>query len=326
MRRHTSFDSAQDVPLLTTKLYIPPPRPTLVSRPRLIEQLNAGMTRNLTLISAPAGFGKTTLLSEWVAGSERPAALAVGPLFFVHIPQPKRADEGRAQKQSIWADLGDGLRYLRGWSGLMVLIGFALIFKIALTPAISLIPVLVYKHFGGGAAQLSLVEAVAGIGIIMGGLLLSIWGGFKRKITTVMTAITIFSLSFLVLGLTPAGMFGVALVSMFVVGLMVPMIDGPVMAILQGTVAPEMQGRVFTMMNSLLNLTGPISLAFAGPVSDWLGLQVWYVAAGVLCGVLGVLGFFIPAIMNIEKNNNGAAAFGEKMPTANVVSVPMATN
>ncbi len=54
-------------PLLTTKLYIPPPRPTLVSRPRLIERLNAGHHRKLTLVTAPAGFGKTTLLSEWAS-------------------------------------------------------------------------------------------------------------------------------------------------------------------------------------------------------------------------------------------------------------------
>ena len=50
-------------PLLRTKLYIPPPRPELVSRPRLIERLNAGLHRKLTLVSAPAGFGKTTLVS-----------------------------------------------------------------------------------------------------------------------------------------------------------------------------------------------------------------------------------------------------------------------
>ena len=63
-----------NTPLLTTTLYIPPPRPTLVSRPRLIERLNAGLHRKLTLVSAPAGFGKTTLMSEWAAGCGRPVA------------------------------------------------------------------------------------------------------------------------------------------------------------------------------------------------------------------------------------------------------------
>ncbi len=60
-------------PILATKLYIPPPRPKVVLRPRLIERLNEGLPlgRKLTLISAPAGFGKTTLVSEWVAGCER---------------------------------------------------------------------------------------------------------------------------------------------------------------------------------------------------------------------------------------------------------------
>jgi LuxR family maltose regulon positive regulatory protein len=60
--------------LLSTKLFIPKPRPDLVSRPRLIEQLNDGLRRKLTLISAPAGFGKTTLVSEWVANCGRPVA------------------------------------------------------------------------------------------------------------------------------------------------------------------------------------------------------------------------------------------------------------
>ena len=61
-------------PLLKTKLFVPPARPELISRPRLIERLNEGLDRRLTLVSAPAGFGKTTLLSEWVAGAGRPVA------------------------------------------------------------------------------------------------------------------------------------------------------------------------------------------------------------------------------------------------------------
>ncbi len=64
------------VPILATKLYIPPPRPKVVLRPRLIERLNEGLSAGfkLTLISAPAGFGKTTLVSEWLAGCQRPVA------------------------------------------------------------------------------------------------------------------------------------------------------------------------------------------------------------------------------------------------------------
>src|SRR5512142_843519 len=63
-------------PTLATKLYIPPPRPQVVLRPDLIEWLNAGLAaeHKLSLISAPAGFGKTTLVSEWAAGCERPVA------------------------------------------------------------------------------------------------------------------------------------------------------------------------------------------------------------------------------------------------------------
>ena len=63
-------------PILATKLYIPPPKPKIVARPALIEKLNDSLSagRKLTLISAPAGFGKTTLLSEWGAGCGRPVA------------------------------------------------------------------------------------------------------------------------------------------------------------------------------------------------------------------------------------------------------------
>ncbi len=61
-------------PILATKLYIPPPRSRVVHRPHLNERLNEGLYRKLTLVSAPAGFGKTTLISEWVAGCDQAVA------------------------------------------------------------------------------------------------------------------------------------------------------------------------------------------------------------------------------------------------------------
>ena len=250
------------------------------------------------------------------------AALAIVPLIFASVPQPERAEPETTQKSSIWADIREGMRYIRGWPGLMTLIGSAMIVKIALTPAFSLLPLLVSKHFNGGAAQLGLLEALTGVGILVGGLLLSVWGGFRRKIHTIMMGVLILGLSLLVLGLTPGDMFWAALVSMAIAGLMIPLVDGPIMAILQGNVAPEMQGRVFTLMSSLLWTTSPFSLAVAGPISDGLGLQVWYVVAGVLCQAMGLAGFFLPAMMNIEENNQrmggsqGAAGSASVVATA----------
>jgi LuxR family maltose regulon positive regulatory protein len=70
------YNQSMPTPILATKLYIPAPRSKIVFRPRLIERLNEGLSasRKLTLISAPAGFGKTTLISEWIAGCQRPVA------------------------------------------------------------------------------------------------------------------------------------------------------------------------------------------------------------------------------------------------------------
>jgi ATP/maltotriose-dependent transcriptional regulator MalT len=70
-KREYGYNCSISTPILATKLYLPPPRPNVVLRPRLIERLNEGLDRKLTLISAPAGFGKTTLVSEWLAGCQR---------------------------------------------------------------------------------------------------------------------------------------------------------------------------------------------------------------------------------------------------------------
>ena len=86
-------------PLLATKLYIPPPRAKIVLRPRLVERLNEGLSGKLTLISAPAGFGKTTLVSEWIS------SLTPNP-FAKH---PGGAPEGRGEEMKVaWLSLDEG--------------------------------------------------------------------------------------------------------------------------------------------------------------------------------------------------------------------------
>jgi LuxR family maltose regulon positive regulatory protein len=101
-------------PLLTTKLYIPPPRPNLVERPRLVKRLDEGLSlgHRLTLVSAPAGFGKTTLLSEWVqaiGGATPPIAVAWLSLDEGDKDPTRFLAYLVAALQSVEEDLGQGL-------------------------------------------------------------------------------------------------------------------------------------------------------------------------------------------------------------------------
>jgi DHA3 family macrolide efflux protein-like MFS transporter len=231
------------------------------------------------------------------------AALAIAPLLFVRLPQPVRSEE--AAGTSVLADMREGFRYVWRWPGLMGMIALALVVKVALTPAFSLVPLLVRQHLGGDASQLGLLEAVGGVGMVAGGLVLGIWGGFRRKIYTAMVGVVLLGVGFLALGSCPATLFWLALTSFLVIGFVIPMIDGSTMAIIQGTVSPAMHGRVMTTMISLLSVTSPISLAVAGPVAGWLGLRSWYFLAAALCIAAGAAGFVIPAIVNIEENAGG---------------------
>ena len=227
--------------------------------------------------------------------------LAILPLIVVNVPLPKSAQASGDEVAGFWSELSTGLRYVMSWRGLLVIIFMAMVIKIALTPAFSLLPLLVSDYFGGGAIQLGLLEAIVGIGMLLGGLILSVWGGFRRRIYTSLTGVIAMGFSLLILGLTPAGLFGLALASVFVVGLTATMVDGPIMAVLQTAVAPEVQGRVFTVTGSLIAVTSPLGLVVAGPLTDLIGLTTWYLIAGVACILLGALLFFVPDVVYIEE-------------------------
>jgi len=232
------------------------------------------------------------------------AFLAILLLFFIHVPQPEQSmAKGRMTAQSLFADLRLGLRYILDWKGLVALIGIALVFKIALSPAFYLLPLFVNQHFHGDAAQYALVESIAGIGMVLGGLLLGIWGGFKHRIWTIGFAMCGLGLCFIAVSQLETNQFNIFLAIFFVLSMMIPMIDGPFLAILQAHIPPDYQGRVLTLTSSLLNLTTPIGLSVAGPLSDHIGIRFWYALAGVLCVLSMLAAVFIPQVRNIEKNH-----------------------
>jgi DHA3 family macrolide efflux protein-like MFS transporter len=230
------------------------------------------------------------------------AAIAIAIVAMTHIPrQEKLASNGGNWFSTVMQDMKDGLRYVMQWKAMVLLVAIALVFKAALSPAFSLIPLLVYEYLQGNAAQYSLVEVVGGVGIILGGLLLGVWGGFKQQVWTIFLGLFGVGAGIFLMGLLPAGGFIWMLPLMFVVGFTVPLVDGPFGAIMQSAVDNAYQGRVMTLLGSILNLSGPIGLAMAGPVSDRFGLQVWYLTAGLLIFACLMFGLFNKTVMRVEE-------------------------
>lgn len=237
------------------------------------------------------------------------AALAVIPLFFFTIPNPPRQQaqaEGSTAKTSYWQDLRQGLLYVVKWPGLLGVILMAMLLNFLLVPGGSFTPLLVTKIFGKGVVELGWTETIFGVGMIAGGLVLGAWGGFKRKIHTSLMGVLGISLGVILIGVAPSNQFFMLLIGMFILGFTQVFANGPLGAIFQSAVDHDMQGRVFSLVNAGATAMMPLSLMIAGPLSDWLGLRVWYWIGGVLCLVVTIIAFFTPAIIHIEDQHKAA--------------------
>ena len=237
------------------------------------------------------------------------AALAILPLLFIPIPQPERIEEPtQPEKPSLLNDIGVAMRYIRSWPGLVAILAMALFLNFLLVPTGALLPLLVTEHFKKGAIDLGLLESAEGFGIIAGGIILSIWGGFKRKITTSVLGIIGLGLGVMLTGLAPANLFYLAIAGSALLGFMIPITNGPIGAILQSVIRRDMQGRVMSLVSSAATAISPLGLLLAGPLSDWLGIRVWFWAGGFICISIGAMALFIPTIMEIENNRETSPA------------------
>jgi DHA3 family macrolide efflux protein-like MFS transporter len=225
------------------------------------------------------------------------ALIAVGPLFFIHIPQPVRSS---ASTRNVLTDMKEGFVFLWERKTILKIIGIALLLNMLIGPAFSLMPLLVIQHFKGDAIQLAWLQSVSGIGLISGGLLLGIWGGFKRRVMTAFTALTLSGFGVIGIGLAPENMLHVAVASIFVFGFMNSVSNSCFFTINQILIPNELQGRVFTLVMSGSVAVMPVGLAMAAPVAEVIGINSWFLIAGGSTVLAGLYGLLTPSIRNIE--------------------------
>ena len=286
------------------------------------EQLSrvAGMNQTLqgvlNIAAPPLGALVVGLLPMWgvMMLDVATAGIAIIPLLFVAIPQPENVSVEVVTPKALLRDVRDGLRYVLAWPGMVAVLLMATVINFLLNPTGTLTPLLITRHFEGGVWHLSAMESAWGVGIIAGGLTLSIWGGFKRRIATSMFFIAVMGVSVLTTGITPPAWFWLAVAANAVAGFTNPLVNGPLFAMLQSRIAPEMQGRVFTLVSSVAGAMSPLGMLLAAPVADQLGIQVWWWIGGIVCIGMGLGAFLVPAIMNIEEVSPPMVAPAEVTP------------
>jgi DHA3 family macrolide efflux protein-like MFS transporter len=252
------------------------------------------------------------------------AMIAILPLLFVVIPEPERKLDGAVTPRKLLQDVREGLVYVSRFRGLLVIMLMASMINFLFNPAFSLMPLLVTRVFKGGALQLGFIESAMGIGVIVGGLALGVWGGFKRQVYTSVLGLFGMGVGTLVIAFAPGEYFWLALAGMALLGVMNPIANGPLFALLQGNIRADMQGRVFTLVGSCAGAMSPLGLMVAAPLVDTLGIQFWYMLGGISVIVMAASMLMVRSVLRLEEDLKADAV--KEQAAASALPVPAAAS
>lgn len=214
-----------------------------------------------------------------------------------------------------------GFRYIWDWVGLRNIIFLAVLINLITIPAITLMPLLVKNEFSGGAMEIASMQSSWAVGFLVGGVLLSVWGGFRRKILTANLAMFGTALGLLLVGVAHNVAFQLAMAGIFIAGLMNVLMNGPAFALLQTVVEEDMQGRVLSLVISLASAMAPLGLMVAGPLAEKTGVSAMFIFASIVFVICGVFTLINPAVQNIENSHTEIAL--EQEATVPTVSSTM---
>lgn len=265
---------------------------------------------------------------------------AVGALLFVHIPQPKASAEGLAARGSLFKESLFGFKYIFSRPSLLGLQMMFFYINLVATIGNTLLTPMILAGAENGEATLATVMTSGAIGGVIGGVLLSAWGGPKRRIHGVLLGFvlnmllsqTLMGFGFKLGGILQLSLFGVTGVGLiwalanFIAPLLITILNGSNQAIWQAKVPPDVQGKVFSVRLLIAQITAPVGMLIAGPLADNLfepamldstsgmgstfgvlvgnqtgsGMALIFIFTGILGVVGGLSGYLFPAVRNVE--------------------------
>ena len=222
---------------------------------------------------------ETTLFIDVVT-----AIIGVSITAFIPI---KRHLSTMTKESSNLQQIKEGFSYLKNNGFVRRLLVFQITVLFLISPSAFLTPLMVSRTFGPEVWRLTASEMTYSLGMVLGGVLISTWGGFKKRMNTTMLAGAIYGLIMIGLGLAP--LFFIYLILNTFIGITSPCYNAPITVSLQERVDPAMHGRIFSLLQIATSCSLPLGMTVFGPLSDVVPVQLILIATG--CTVLLVSGY-----------------------------------
>jgi len=249
--------------------------------------------------------------------------LAIGALLILHVPQPPRTQEGAQGQGSIWKEAAYGFKYIFARPSLLGLQLTFFVGNLFSGIAFTLLAPMILSRTVNDSLMLGSTQSAGAIGMVIGGVVMSAWGGFKRRVHGVLAGWMVSGIGTAIIGL--AGGLPIWITGLVIFSLVIPLMNGSNQAIWQAKVAPDVQGRVFSARRLIAWFTNPISPIIAGTLADFviepqmrttsvlsetfgglvgtgpgagMGLIIFF--CGAITIFIGAIGYFVPAIRDAE--------------------------
>lgn len=224
---------------------------------------------------------------------------AFGTLLVIHVPQPKLTETGLQGKGTLWHEILFGFRYINAKPSLRGLTVLFMLAGVFLAVGATLMAPLVLSGTGNDESALATVQSTGAVGGVIGAVILSLWGGMRRRIHNILIG----GMGACLLGIVWLGLGGVVVlwaVGAFFFAFFEPFVEGGNLAIWQSKVPADVQGRVFSARHLLVQAPYLFGILAAGWLAEAATIPLVLVIAGLLGALTFALGYAAPQVREAE--------------------------
>ncbi|MEA4874630.1 MFS transporter [Anaerorhabdus sp.] len=221
------------------------------------------------------------------------AIIGVSITAFVKVGQ---LIKNNTEDKTMIQNMKEGFRFVKKNKFVLNLLIFQMVSMFMISPSAFLTPLMISRRFGEEVWRLTMSEMTYSLGMVIGGILITTWGGFKNRLNTALVAGTMYGVVMIGLGISPV--FIIYLICNTLIGITAPCYNTPITVTIQERVDLDMQGRVFSFMQITTSCMLPIGMMVYGPLADIVPVETILIIAGILVITAAAIFHFSKALKN----------------------------